>query len=258
MFVYVCKQRVIMKILFSPSETKSALKTHGVLEEKSLVFPYLYEKRYFVLEQYQSLLNTKNIEKLQILFGIKDAEKILLYATRNIFNASTCKAILRYSGIAYDHLDFASLDQNAQTYLEDHTMIFSNLFGPLLAGDLIPEYKLQQGESLDEFKTESFYKEHFSDAIDAWIGNESVLDLRAGFYEKFYTLKRPYVTMKFLKNGKVVSHFAKAYRGEVLRQIAIHQPHDEKELGEIHFKGLHIHEIITQKLKREYVFAIID
>jgi hypothetical protein len=130
-------------------------------------------------------------------------------------------------------------------------------------GNYIPfipknQYSIFTAYNLNGFKTESFYKEHFSDAIDAWIGNESVLDLRAGFYEKFYTLKRPYVTMKFLKNGKVVSHFAKAYRGEVLRQIAIHQPHDEKELGEIHFKGLHIHEIITQKLKREYVFTIID
>lgn len=247
-----------MKILFSPSETKSALKTHGVLEEKSLLFPYLYEKRLFVLNQYQSLLDTKDIDKLRALFGIKDEQKILLYASEHIFNAATCKAILRYCGIAYDHLDFTSLDSNAQTYIEKHTMIFSNLFGPLLAGDLIPEYKLQQGESLDGFKTESFYKEHFSEAIDDWIGDESVLDLRAGFYEKFYTLKRPYITMQFLKNGKVVSHFAKAYRGEVLRQIAIHQPYDEKELGEIHFKGLHIHEIITQKLKREYVFTIID
>lgn len=258
MFSYVCKQRLIMKVLFSPSETKRALATHGSMEETSLLFPYLYKKRHFVLEQYQSLLNTKDTDKLRALFGIKDEQKILLYASQNIFNAATCKAILRYSGIAYDHLGFESLDINAQNYIEEHVMIFSNLFGPLLAGNLIPEYKLHQGESLNGFKTESFYKEHFSHALDAWIDEECVLDLRAGFYEKFYTLKRPYITMKFLKQGKVVSHFAKAYRGEVLRQIAIHQPHDEKELGEIHFKGLHIHEIITQKLKREYVFTIID
>ncbi len=247
-----------MKILFSPSETKRALTTHDIIEKKSFLFPYLYEKRHLVLEQYQSLLNAKNIDKLRVLFGIKDEQKILFHASHNIFNTRTCKAILRYSGIAYDHLNFESLDQNAQTYIEERVMIFSNLFGPLLAGDLIPEYKLQQGESLNGFKTESFYKEHFSDAIDTWLSDECVLDLRAGFYEKFYTLKHPYITMKFLKNGKIVSHFAKAYRGEVLRQIGIHQPNDEKEFGEIHFKGLHIHEIIEQKLKREYVFTIID
>ena len=258
MLSYVFKQRVTMKILFSPSETKSTLATHGILEERSLLFPYLYEKRHYVLKQYQSLLDTYDKNKLQHLFGIKDEQKIMLQASKNIFNALTCKAILRYSGIAYDHLDFESLNKNAQSYIEKHVMIFSNLFGPLLAGDLIPEYKLQQGESLDGFKTELFYKEHFSDAIDIWVGDETVLDLRAGFYEKFYTLKRPYITMKFLKKGKVVSHFAKAYRGEVLREIAIHQPKNEKELGAIHFKGLQIHEILDQKLKREYVFTIID
>ena len=35
--------------------------------------------------------------------------------------------------------------------------------------------------------------------------------------------------MKFIKNGKVVSHFAKTYRGEVLRQIAIFKLKNEKD-----------------------------
>lgn len=247
-----------MKILFSPSETKRDVITHGILDERALVFPSLYEKRLHVLKQYQALLETKDSTILQNLFGIKDAQKILIQANKNIFSSFTCKAILRYSGIAYDHLLFETLDEKAQTFIEEHVMIFSNLFGPLLAGDLIPPYKLQQGESLNGFKTELFYKEHFSDAIDTWLGDVSVLDLRAGFYEKFYTLKRPYITMKFLKGGKVVSHFAKAYRGNVLRQIALHQPCNEKELGEISFEGLRIYEIKEQKLKREYIFDIID
>jgi len=247
-----------MKILFSPSETKSELTTHGKLEKTSLIFPYLYEKRLQVLKNYQALLTTHDLPTLQQLFGIKDTQKILAQASKPIFDALTCKAILRYSGIAYDHLRFETLNENAHAYIEANAMIFSNLFGPLLAGDLIPEYKLQQGESLAGFKTEAFYKEHFSDAIDTWLGDECVLDLRAGFYEKFYTLKRPYITMKFLKNGKVVSHFAKAYRGQVLREIALHQPKDEKELSAIAFTDLRIKEILEQKLKREYVFTIID
>ncbi|ATB68555.1 hypothetical protein SJPD1_0427 [Sulfurospirillum diekertiae] len=247
-----------MKILFSPSETKSALTTHGLLKKESLVFPSLYEKRHQVLKQYQALLETHDTTLLQNLFGIKDTQKILALSSKNIFDSFTCKAILRYSGIAYDHLLFETLDKNAQTYIENHVMIFSNLFGPLLAGDLIPEYKLQQGESLNGFKTEIFYKEYFNDAMDAWIGDETILDLRAGYYEKFYTLKQPFITMKFLKNDKVVSHFAKAYRGQVLREIAIHQPFNEKEFGKIGFEGLRIREIKEQKLKREYIFDIID
>ena len=247
-----------MKILFSPSETKSDIMTHGLLDESAFVFPHLYEKRLHVLRLYQALLETGDSQILQNLFGIKDAQKILNQANKNIFNTFTCKAILRYSGVAYDHLLFETLDEKAQMFIENNVMIFSNLFGPLLAGDLIPSYKLQQGESLNGFKTELFYKEHFSDAIDAWIGDACVLDLRAGFYEKFYTLKCPYITMKFLKGGKVVSHFAKAYRGKILREIALHQPHNENAFRKISFEGLRIREIKEQKLKHEYIFDIID
>lgn len=247
-----------MKILFSPSETKRPINTHGTLNKSSFLFPYLYENRLEVLAHYQTFVQNHDIKKLQQLFGIKDEQKVMAQASKNIFTTLTSKAIERYSGIAYNHLCFETLELEAQTYIEQNVMIFSNLFGPILAGDLIPEYKLQQGESIDGFKTELYYKEHFSKAIDEWLGNETILDLRAGFYEKFYTLKRPYITMKFLKNGKVVSHFAKAYRGEILRQIAIHQPKNEKELCEIGFENLRIHEIKEQKLKREYIFDIID
>ncbi|WP_333803230.1 YaaA family protein [Sulfurospirillum sp.] len=247
-----------MKILFSPSETKRALNTDQVIHENSFVFPYLYEKRISVLNQYQTLLDKGDLSQLQQLFGLKDEQKVTLQAEKNIFSSLTCKSIQRYSGIAYDHLSFETLDESARIYIENNVMIFSNLFGPLLARDFIPDYKLQQGESLSGFKTELFYKEHFSDAITSFLENETILDLRAGFYEKFYTLKRPYLTMKFLKKGKVVSHFAKAYRGEVLREIAIQQPSNENDLGKICFKGLRISEILEQKLKREYVFDIID
>lgn len=247
-----------MKILFSPSETKTTLSTHACIEQSGLLFPYLYEKRLEALLHYQTLLDCNDIPLLQKLFGIKDEQKIVAQASKNVFSSFTCKAIARYSGVAYDHLRFHSLNDDAKAYIEKRVMIFSNLFGPLLAGDLIPEYKLQQGKTLAGFKTELFYKEHFSEAIDTWIGDEMVLDLRAGFYEKFYTLKTPYIAMKFLKNDKVVSHFAKAYRGLVLREIAQQQPRNEKDFSQIGFEGLRIREIKVQKLKREYVFDIID
>lgn len=247
-----------MKVLFSPSETKTTHVDSPIVNENSFIFPDLYAKRSEVFSSYDSFVNKASINELQQLFGIKDQTKIQELTSSSILTSLTCKAIERYNGVAYDHLSYRTLDHPSRLWIDSHVMIFSNLFGPILANNHIPYYKLQQGEPLGSFKPEIFYKEYFNRAITSWLERETVLDLRAGFYEKFYTLKRPYVTMKFLKNGKVVSHFAKAYRGEVLRQIAIHQPHDEKELGEIHFKGLHIHEIITQKLKREYVFTIID
>ena len=247
-----------MKILFSPSETKTTYASKAPIHEKSFIFPKLYQKRLFVLEQYRSLLQEANLSTLQTLFGYKEEEKVIAHAAIDPLKALTCKAIERYSGVAYDHLDFRTLDEISQRFLEENLLIFSNLFGPILAKDLIPVYKVHQGQSLNGFKIEPFYKEAFQDVLHRWLDGEMVIDLRAGFYEKFFTLKQPYITMKFLKNGKNVSHFAKAYRGMVVRALAQHRPSTEEELRNIPFSGLKIKEILLSKYKYEYIFESID
>lgn len=247
-----------MKVLFSPSETKTHLAHHPPMDENSFVFPTLYSKRLEIQKRYTTYLHHASETQLQKLFGLKDIEKIRLLQHEPLEHRFTCKAIERYDGVAYDHLSYTTLPIDAQMWIDENVMIFSNLFGPVLAKNMIPEYKLQQGESLDTFKPEHFYKQHFSTILDTWVEGESILDLRAGFYEKFYTLKQPYITLKFLKKGKVVSHFAKAYRGKVLREVARVQPIDEEAFLKIHFENLCISEIKQSGLKREYVCEIID
>ena len=53
--------------------------------------------------------------------------------------------------------------------------------------------------------------------------------------------------MKFLKDGKSVSHWAKAYRGKVLRTIANLQPQTKEELLEIKYDGLKLIESTSYK-----------
>jgi len=247
-----------MNVLFSPSETKTSYTYDSALDTQSFIFPSLFDKRRDVLTHYQDFLQQASLEELQKLFGLKDEQKVLDLRSANLFTSLTCKAIERYDGVAYNYLSYATLDASSQEWIDTHVMIFSNLFGPLLAKDKLPEYKLQQGESLGTFKPEVFYKKYFSDAITKWLGDELILDLRAGFYEKFYTLKRPYLTMKFLKRGKVVSHFAKAYRGKVLRTLALEQPKNEDEFAHIAFENLRILEITQQGFKKELLCEIVD
>jgi len=249
---------MVMKILFSPSETKTNKAFLPCINEKSFIFPHLYEKRMEVMGRYQDIIWQQDIATLSTLFGIKDAQKCLALSHINLFSALTCKAIERYDGIAYDYLSYATLLESEQKFIDNHLLIFSNLLGPLLAGENIPEYKLSQGETLDGFKPELFYKEVFSPSLDAMLENEFIVDLRAGFYEKFYTIKKPFVTAKFLKNGKVVSHFAKAYRGKMVRQLCILQPQNEEAFQKINFEHLKIVEILKTKFKSEYIFDIVD
>ncbi len=245
-----------MKILFSPSETKSNLSTNAAISENSFCCKNLYKKRVEVIDRYQDILNSKDINRLNKIFGLKDEQKSFELAKIDIKSAPTCKAIQRYIGVAYDYLEYENLTIKQKEFIDDNVIIFSNLFGPILAKDNLPIYRLKQGASLEGFKTEAFYKRNFNEELDKLLEGEFIIDLRAGFYEKFYKLSLPYITMKFIKNGKVVSHWAKAYRGKMLKELSKHQPNSKAEFENIDFENLKIQEIITKKNRNEYVFQI--
>lgn len=121
---------------------------------------------------------------------------------------------------------------------------------------MIPWYKLKQGEKLEGFAIEKHYAKHFTPPLDTFLEGQFIIDLRAGFYLKFYKLKQPHVTMKFIKNGKVVSHWAKAYRGMAVKTLSEYRPQNEAAFREIPFPNLSILEIQTDGLKTEYIYEI--
>ncbi|AFV98460.1 MULTISPECIES: YaaA family protein [unclassified Sulfuricurvum] len=245
-----------MIILFSPSEGKREGGTLPPLTQQSLIFPDLYSKRLAVIEQYQTLTHRGSDEELYELFGLKDTKEYERYKFP-FSTMPTMKAIERYDGVAYDYLSYTRLSLEDQHYIDTHTIIFSNLFGPIRAGDSIFDYKLKQGSSIGAFAPDKHYKESFSTALDEIIGDNEILDLRAGYYDKFYIPKKPSVTLKFLKGGKVVSHWAKAYRGIILREAAKHQISSIEELLAMNIEGLIVREIMETKKKKEVVYSIV-
>ena len=62
--------------------------------------------------------------------------------------------------------------------------------------------------------------------------------------------------MKFLKDGKTVSHWAKAYRGIILKEMAKHLVMDENNLQSMDIENLSIVEIKQIKNKKEIVYEI--
>jgi len=246
-----------MTILFAPSEAKRTGGS-GRMKKESFCFPELYDKRVEAAEKYNELLKNGSPEELRKLTGIKDEEQIERYRA-DIFDSPAMKAVERYDGVAFDHLDYPSLTPSQQEYVDEHLIIFSNLFGPVCAKDMIPDYKLKQGEHIGSFAPEKFYKEHFTEALDEYLQKRGpVVDLRAGFYEKFYKTSTPCITMKFLKNGKSVSHWAKAYRGRVLREMAKRAIMDEESLLAMDIENLGIVDIKQIKNKKEIVYEIVQ
>ena len=245
-----------MKILFSPSEAKFKGGNSQKINKNSFLFPELHNFREEAVSKYQKFIDNASNEELEKLFGTKK-QNLIDYYKGNLLDKEIMKVIERYDGVAFDYLKYNELLQNEKSYIDQNVMIFSNLFGPVLAGDFgLPDYKLKQGEKIGTLALEKFYQEHFSNSLDKYLEDEEVIDLRAGFYEKFYKLNKPYTTMKFIKDGKVVSHWAKAYRGVILNLLAKNNIQNLQELMEMDIKNLSIEEIRKQKLKTEIIYSI--
>lgn len=246
-----------MKILFSPSETKMAGGEEISFNKNSFIFPELFEKRMEIVKQYNDFITTASKEELIKLFGTKK-EDVLEQYSKDLFKTPTMKVIQRYDGVAFDYLEYVKLKESEKSYIDENVLIFSNLFGVLKAGDKgLPDYKLKQGETFFDLKIEKFYMDNFSKALDEYLKDEDIIDLRAGFYEKFYKIEKPYTTMKFIKDGKVVSHWAKAYRGIILKLLAKNGIKTIDELMSMEIENLKIEEIKKSKLKTEIVYSII-
>lgn len=245
-----------MKILFAPSEGKREGGVLPPLDSHNLLFPELHEKRLEVLRGYEKLILNGDDHQLFDLFGLKDPKEYQRYK-ESLCAKPTMKAIERYNGVAYDYLNYTTLREEAQRYIDDNVVIFSNLFGPIRANDPLPDYRLKQGSSIGSLAPEKFYKAHFTQILDNLIGEEEVLDIRAGFYDKFYVPKQSITTLKFLKEGKTVSHWAKAYRGKVLRELAIHQIDSISSLLALNIESLNLLEIVQTAKKKEIIYEII-
>ena len=227
-----------MKILFSPSETKFKGGESKKINKNSFLFPELFEERIKVVNLYQTYIDTASNKELEKLFGTKK-EDIINYYKGNLLEKEIIKVIERYDGVAFDYLKYSTLSDIEKAYIDKNVVIFSNLMGPILAGDMgLPDYKLKQNEKIGNFELEKFYNEKFSKALDDYLKDDDVIDLRAGFYEKFYKINKPYTTMKFIKDGKVVSHWAKAYRGIILRLLAQNNIQSIDELMNMEYNGL--------------------
>lgn len=239
-----------MKVFFSSSQSKNVDRLSS-----SKQFENRFRSKELLYKNYLNLIETLDDHNLTKLLGTKDIKSLKSYK-ENILNSSFEKAILRYSGVAYKVLQYSNLNSQAQEFINKNVIIFSDLFGAISADEKIPYYKIKQGAKLDKIDITNFCSQNFSKFLDEEFLNEEILDLRASFYEKFYEIKQKYISMKFLKNGKNLSHFAKFYRGEVLREIATHNIDSFTKLSKHNFENLSILEIKEIKNRLEFIYKV--
>ena len=246
-----------MKILLAPAETKREGGDLSPYKKENFAFDEIFEVKDLVVQHYAQFIANCSIEELSLWFGLKNLKECQKYS-ENILIKPTMKAILRYTGVAFDALDYEKLDLETQEYCDENIILFSNLFGPIKALDMIPDYKFKQGAVLDTIDVMKEYKDNTKEFLDIYLGDE-VVDLRAGFYDKFYKVNpnKSVVTYKFLKDGKVVSHWAKHYRGLVVREIAKNNIKNFDELMSLEIDGLKLIEIQEKKNIKTLVMEIV-
>ncbi len=250
-------KRDCMKILLAPSETKAPGGEHPFRLE-SLLFESLLPTRRRLLDAYCTILDEGDPATLSVMFGLKKPDEIARHAARKLLESPAMPAIERYTGVAFDHLDYPGLSDAAKRWLSEHLILHSNLFGFLRPDDPIPEYRLKQGAPVGELFPEKLYRDAGTPLMDAHLAGEEVLDLRAGFYTRVYQPSGPVTVLKFLKGDKVVSHWAKAYRGRVLRALAEAGIGTMEAFMKLPIEGLAIREIQTRKARTEIIYDIAE
>ena len=136
-----------MKILLAPAETKKEGGDSPSYKEENFFFKSFTPKRDTIIDHYEILLKNSSIEELSSWFGLKKLNECQRYK-ESLLHKPTMKAIQRYTGVAFEALEYNTLNKASQKYCDENVVLFSNLFGPLRADDLIPDYKFKQGVEL--------------------------------------------------------------------------------------------------------------
>ncbi|WP_092017441.1 YaaA family protein [Brevibacterium siliguriense] len=210
-----------MKILLPPSEGKTPSSTGPSLDLDSLSAPELTAKRRRVLSALKKTSKRRDaLAKLGV--GASLAEDV----ERNtvLDEIPSAPALLTYSGVLYEAMGASELvaqsenDEKLRERLQD-VHVFSALFGRVHGLDPIPAYRLAMKTDLGALgKLTSYWKPILAKSCSLDLA-EVALDCRSSDYRSVWPGPTDQVVTMgavSVSGGKrrVVSHWAKFYRGE--------------------------------------------
>jgi cytoplasmic iron level regulating protein YaaA (DUF328/UPF0246 family) len=123
-----------------------------------------------------------------------------------------------YTGVLYEKLGLGTLTDEARKRAEESVLIFSGLWGVLRIIDRVPPYRLSMGVTLPVLGgLAAFWRPAVSKELERLDG--LVVDLRSATYAGAWQPGERSVAVRVFRDGKVVSHMAKATRGEIARTL---------------------------------------
>ena len=218
-----------MKILIPPSEGKAKIKSLDILFKDT---NFIFSK---YTPQIVDLLCLIENEDLTSVYGTSQEKAIMFHRqNQDIFNSKCVPAIERYTGVVYDHIDWYSLPKKSKSYIQNHILIFSGLFGLLEPETLIPDYKLK----MNVLSLKSLWQPIISDHLK---NEDLIFDLLPQVHRKAYTPTKNTIQIDFLvkRKGKTsaAGHFGKAVKGQFIRFLAQNQVTKTKDFTKFEFDG---------------------
>jgi uncharacterized protein len=203
-------------VLLPPSETKAIGGEGAPLDLDALSFPELNPVRDKLVSALEDLANDvpASLKALDI------SERQIDEVERNaaLRTSETTPALLRYTGVLYDNLDFGTLRKAEKERAYQRLAVASALFGAIRGGDPVPAYRLSGGSTLPSHGSlRTLWKPALEPVLNE--ADEFVVDLRSGAYSSLAKIPHAVVVRVVTSEGKVVSHFNKAHKGLLARAI---------------------------------------
>ena len=219
-----------MLILLPPSEGKTPPRRGRPLDLGTLGFPALEPHRAEMLAALVDLCTTREAPVAAEVLGLGRTQIDEVHRDAGLMRAPSARADRVYSGVLYEALDLPSLDGSARRRATSWLAVTSGLFGLLRPVDRIPAYRLSGDVSLPGIgPVSTYWGRRLDSSVRDAAGSGLVVDLRSSTYASFWRpapdLVPRVVTVRVLHDvdgsRKVVSHFNKATKGRLVRDLLL-------------------------------------
>ena len=156
-----------------------------------------------------------------------------LRADARAATAPTMPALQRYTGVLFQSLSPATLSAAAVARAEEQVIVVSGLWGPVRAGDLVPDYRVPAAGNVPGLGgVTAHWRGPLAEEMADTVGDHAILDLRSTDYRGMWTPRdaERVVTVRVVaerapaRRGAAgvrsqVSFQAKTVKGLVLRHL---------------------------------------
>jgi cytoplasmic iron level regulating protein YaaA (DUF328/UPF0246 family) len=227
-------------ILLPPSEGKATTGDGPPLDLKGLSLPGLAKPRREVLGALVRLSRGRQAVAREVL-GLTEGRRDAVVRNRSLRSAPTLPAAELYTGVLYDNLGLTTLPAAARARASERVLIFSGLWGALRLDDAVPAYRLAMGVNLPPLgPLASYWRPFLRAELAPLAAGRLVVDMRSAPYAAAWRPAGETAAVRVVREstagGKpvrtVVSHMAKATRGEIARSL-LETDADPADAGEL-------------------------